>query len=100
MANFTKGYFQKSKSRLSYFRRSMSFPSKLFSMVISAVAFFSVAVCVSCDEDTATIGTGVMPSGDGMTVNSDTFDVASRSLVVDSVLATTNDCRLLRIVDP
>ena len=69
-------------------------------MLIGVVALLPTAVCISCDEDTATIGTGVMPSGDGMTVNSDTFGVVSRSLVVDSVLATTNDCRLGRIVDP
>lgn len=78
----------------------MSFQSKFLSMLIGVVALLPTAVCISCDEDTATIGTGVMPSGDGMTVNSDTFGVVSRSLVVDSVLATTNDCRLGRIVDP
>lgn len=41
-----------------------------------------------------------MPSSDGMTVQTSDFTVRSRTIRVDSVLATTNDCRLGRIVDP
>ncbi len=54
----------------------------------------------SCDDDTAAIGTAVMPSGDGMTVNTTDYSVLSRTILVDSVLATTNDCRLGSVVDP
>ena len=73
---------------------------KLYLLTAWTVMAISAAVCGSCDDDTAAIGTEVMPGSDGMTVVADTFKIYSRSLLVDSVLATTNDCRLGRIVDP
>lgn len=41
-----------------------------------------------------------MPGSDGMTVETTDYTVRSRTIRVDSVLATTNDCRLGRVVDP
>ena len=35
-----------------------------------------------------------------MTVETTDYTVRSRTIRVDSVLATTNDCRLGRVVDP
>lgn len=56
--------------------------------------------CVSCDDDTASIGSSLMPGGDAMLVSEGAYNVLTRSVRVDSVYANTNACYLGRIVDP
>ena len=54
----------------------------------------------SCDDDTAFIGSEIMPGGDNVSTSMANFIVKSRSFKVDSVVANTNDCFLGAIVDP
>ena len=55
---------------------------------------------VSCDEDTAFVGAEIMPDMDNVSTSSDEFNVYSKSVKIDSVLANTSDCFLGSIVDP
>lgn len=57
-------------------------------------------MCVSCDDDTASIGSTLMPGGDAMVVSEGAYNILTRSVRVDSVYANTNACYLGRIVDP
>lgn len=54
----------------------------------------------SCDEDTAFIGSEIMPGKDNVSTSQADFNVYSRSVKIDSVLANTNDCYLGSIIDP
>ena len=54
----------------------------------------------SCDEDTAFIGSEIMPGKDNVSTSQAEFNVYSRSIKIDSVLANTNDCYLGSIIDP
>lgn len=54
----------------------------------------------SCNEDTATVGTDVLPGFDKVETSQSTYRVKSRSVKMDSVLANTSTCYLGSIVDP
>lgn len=54
----------------------------------------------SCDEDTASIGKTLTSNVDMFSIVSDTFDVKTRSLVVDAVLSNSTYSYLGRIKDP
>lgn len=43
-----------------------------------------------CDDTTGTLGVGMLPGADGMSAHTTTFDVTTRSFVVDSVFAKTS----------
>ncbi len=78
----------------------MPFLKQITRAVSCAVVCSALGLFAACDDDTASVGTAIMPQSDYMTVSSAEFALSSRSLLVDSVLATTNDCRLGRVVDP
>lgn len=59
-----------------------------------------VSALLSCDDDTAEIGSSVMPSQDNVITSQLTFNVASRTIQSDSVLANTNDSYLGCVIDP
>lgn len=63
-------------------------------VAISAVFF------AACDDDTAAIGSGVMPDQDVVASSQQTFSVKSRTVLSDSVLANTNNSYLGCVVDP
>ena len=63
-------------------------------VAISAVFF------AACDDDTAAIGSGVMPGQDVVASSQQTFSVKSRTVLSDSVLANTNNSYLGCVVDP
>ena len=75
----------------------MKVPSKesFAGIVLAAFAMF-----FSCDDDTATIGTELIPGHDNVLTSTAVYPVFSRSFEVDSVLANTNDCYLGTVVDP
>lgn len=54
----------------------------------------------SCDDDTAMIGSGMMPGNDNISTSNAQYSLTSRSLQVDSVLANTTHSYLGSIVDP
>ena len=63
-------------------------------------AFALVGALASCSDDTATLGTGVLPGFDKIATSQATYSVTSRSIKMDSVLANTSTCYLGSIVDP
>lgn len=54
----------------------------------------------SCSEDTDDLGTSLVKDIDKFTVVSDTFDVSTRSIIADSILARSSYSYLGRIKDP
>lgn len=54
----------------------------------------------SCDEDTANIGRSLTDTADLFTIETDTFNVSSRSIVADRVLSRSQYSYLGRIKDP
>ena len=55
---------------------------------------------VACDDDTALVGTDIMPDGDKMTAMAKIFPMSTTTWQTDSVLANTGECYLGCIVDP
>ncbi len=60
----------------------------------------ALAVVASCDDDTSSVGTGMMPGDDGITTHTASFTLKSHTEEIDSVLANTNTCMLGAIIDP
>ena len=54
----------------------------------------------SCTEDTMTLGNTLVNSADQFVITSDTFDVSTRSIIADSVLARSTYSYLGKIKDP
>ena len=76
---------------------------KVWTSLIKRIPFsflIVVACCFSCDDDTAFIGTDIMPGNDDVSTSHSEFVVKTRSIKIDSVLANTNDCYLGSIIDP
>lgn len=61
---------------------------------------FSIAMLAACSDDTASIGTDVMPKSDNITALSATYQITSSTVKVDSVLANTSQSQLGSIIDP
>ncbi len=57
---------------------------KYLILALAAVAFIS-----SCDDTLDQIGSSIQPDSDKLTVSTDTFDVASSTVIVDSIYAKT-----------
>lgn len=68
--------------------------------MVSPLLLGALVNFVACDDDTAFIGSNIMPEGDDVSTSTADFSVYSKSVKVDSVLANTNDCYLGCIVDP
>lgn len=64
-----------------------------------AIAFPVMAIC-SCDEDTANVGNSISNDADLFAIATDSFQVATRSIVVDSVISRSEYSYLGRIKDP
>lgn len=67
---------------------------KLFGIISLIILLFS-----SCDDDTLQLGSSIVPAIDEVIVATDTFDVSSRSIVVDSVVAQNGMSYLGRVRD-
>lgn len=65
-----------------------------------ALAAVMPTLLTACDDDTATIGTTVMPNRDNVTTSQATFTVSSQTVKSDSVLANTNNSYLGCVIDP
>lgn len=64
-----------------------------------AIALPVMAIC-SCDEDTASIGNSISNDADLFAIATDSFEVSTRSFVVDSVISHSEYSYLGRIKDP
>jgi len=69
-------------------------------MLLTGIVASVMFTISSCDEDTASIGKTLTSNVDLFTIVSDTFDVSSKSLVVDAVLSNSTYGYLGRIKDP
>lgn len=73
------------------------------SMRIKILAIIAVLVCfafTSCDDTTDSIGTSLTDNADLLNVETDTFNVVSRSIVAESVLSRNTTGYLGKIRDP
>ncbi|MBR1547505.1 MAG: DUF4270 domain-containing protein [Prevotella sp.] len=68
-------------------------------LLLTGIAMLTFAIS-SCDEDTTTVGYTLTSDVDQFTIATDTFAVATRSIIADSVLARSSYSYLGRIRDP
>lgn len=68
----------------------------MFGLLSAAV----LGTFTACDDNTAAIGTDLMPGYDNVVTSTAVYPVSSVSMEVDSVLANTNDCFLGSVIDP
>lgn len=64
-------------------------------LLLSAVLTF-----FGCDDNTGTLGTGMLPGSDSVSVHTTLFDVTTRSIVADAVYAKTSTGYIGRFTDP
>ena len=69
------------------------------SFLLSIITAF-LFLASSCDVDTATLGSSLMPESDNVTTSQVAYKVNTRSVFIDSVLANTKTCYLGCIIDP
>jgi len=67
--------------------------------LLAGIAMLTLAIS-SCDEDTMTMGNSLTGEADKFTIFTDTFDVGTRSIIADSVLARSSMSYLGCIRDP
>lgn len=65
-----------------------------------AMATMALAMLTACDETTDTLGNSLTADADKFTITTDTFDVKTSSMVVDSVLASGKRIFLGKMRDP
>ena len=68
-------------------------------LIMTGIAMMTLAI-FSCSEDTTTIGNTLTRDVDKFVITTDTFNVATRSIVADSVLSRSSYSYLGRIKDP
>ena len=62
------------------------------------IYLFTVLFVISCDEDTGNLG--IISEDDGITNSSAVFNVYSRSIAMDSIIANSTTSFLGDIIDP
>ena len=71
---------------------------KNFIKVLGTVFLF---LCVfSCDDNTDTFGSSIIPSSDESSASQSVYQVLTKSLKIDSLVASSSDCYLGRVTDP
>lgn len=65
-----------------------------------AVLTAFILALTACDDDSGGIGPEVIPPEDGIQISQAIYDVSTRSLKADSVLATTGTSYLGKVIDP
>ena len=60
----------------------------------------AIAATTACDDNTGSLGIGMLPSSDGLTANVATFNVKTESFYVDSVFAKTSVGYVGKFTDP
>ncbi|MDY3062664.1 MAG: DUF4270 domain-containing protein [Bacteroidaceae bacterium] len=69
-------------------------------LLLAFATLFVSTGLISCDDQTGTIGSGIMPDEDLTTTSQAIHNFTTSSLGVDSLIAFTSDCYLGRITDP
>lgn len=67
--------------------------------LLAGVALATIAIS-SCEEETLNIGSSLTYEGDKVSATSTTFNVATRTIIADSVLSLSNKCYLGKVKDP
>ena len=67
---------------------------------VMAAAVLSLVAISSCDEEALNIGQTLTDESDKLEVASATYNVATRTIMADSVLALASDCYFGRVKDP
>ena len=62
-------------------------------------ALLLAALIYSCDDSTTGIGTDLIPGGDKIPANTDSYEFTTKSLLADSVYARTSTAYLGRYTD-
>lgn len=65
-----------------------------------AAAAFALVAISSCNEDSLNIGQSLTDEGDKVSASTTTFNVSTRTIMADSVLALSADCYFGRVKDP
>lgn len=89
-------------SKFTYYKETFTFTAvKNFVQIIALLIALPACLAIgSCTDDTAFIGSSIMPDNDEVTTGYKVYPVRSKSIQVDSVLANTKSCYLGSIVDP
>ena len=67
----------------------------------SVVYILTLLLClVACDDNTGTLGNSIIPSYDGISIDTATYWANTKSIGIDSVLGKTNNVLLGRFTDP
>lgn len=76
--------------------------NSIFHKILAAplIALILGAALSSCDDNTGSIGLGVMPSTDQATTSQTIYNVATKSIKVDALVAFSSECFLGRVTDP
>lgn len=72
---------------------------KLYTRFIAAIAC-AISIFASCGDDTASIGSSMMPSQDSLSTFNETFPIETRSLLTGPVVANTSNCYIGSFIDP
>lgn len=67
---------------------------------LGALLFAAALTFFGCDDNTGTLGMGMLPESDGITAHTTSFDVVTRSIKADSVFARTSTGYVGRFSDP
>lgn len=62
--------------------------------------FLGALALVACDNTTDSLGTSATENNDLLTVSTDTFQISSQSIVVDSILGNSSTGYLGKVIDP
>lgn len=68
-------------------------------LIMAGIAILTVAIS-SCDEETISVGNSLTSAVDQFTIITDTFDVATNSLPIDSVVSQSTYTYIGRVKDP
>ena len=68
-------------------------------LILAAIALTTAAI-VSCSDNTSTLGNTLTMESDKYDVLTDTFDVSTRSIKIDSVLSNSVYSYIGRLKDP
>ncbi len=69
-------------------------------ILLAGIVALMMITISSCDEDTVGVGKTLTSNVDLFTIETDTFDVTTRSIAIDAVLSHSNYTYLGRIKDP
>lgn len=66
---------------------------------LGAILFAATLTFLGCDDNTGTLGIGMLPDSDGISSHTEEFDVVTKSIFADSVFAKTSTGYVGRFTD-